>query len=320
MIKYRATDSFRILFQLKGSVLPRILPRVLLCAGLGVVATYLHHTHHIYIPCMTHTLLGVALGLLLVFRTNTSYDRFWEGRKLFGAIVNRSRDIVRQAAVYIEGDSPEDERARQEVRRLVVVLFVTLCQFLRNERSTEVLSQRLVEAGAPISEEERAAIESAEVWPTVVVYWLTHTIEVSRRVGRLTEDKLKLMDNNVSLLIDSWGGAERILRTPIPFAYAQHIRVFVALFCFTAPFALVDAMQWVTPIAAAILAFGMFGIDAIGVEIEDPFGDDPNDLPLESIGARLAEDTRVLLLQRSRGRGTADVSARFFTIPARRRP
>ena len=109
--------------------------------------------------------------------------------------------------------------------------------------------------------------------------------------GRLSPEKLHFMDANVTQIIDLFGGAERIMKTPIPFAYAQHIKTFLMLFCFTAPFAMVDAMRWLTPAVSALLAFALFGIDEIGVEIEDPFGYDENDLPLDEIGGRIAADT-----------------------------
>ncbi len=83
-------------------------------------------------------------------------------------------------------------------------------------------------------------------------------------------------------LIDALGGAERIMKTPVPFAYAHHIKLFVLIFCLTVPFAMSSTMHWLTPVGAALLAFGLLGIDEIGVEIEEPFGYDPNDLPLES--------------------------------------
>ena len=102
--------------------------------------------------------------------------------------------------------------------------------------------------------------------------------------GRLSEQRLQMLDANLMAFNDALGGAERILRTPIPFAYAQHIKIFVVLFCFTAPFVMADVMGWATPVAVAFLAIALFGIDEIGVEIEEPFGDDPNDLPLDAIG------------------------------------
>src|SRR5262249_35867263 len=149
-----------------------------------------------------------------------------------------------------------------------------------------------------ISDEERAALADVVVRPCLAAYWLSEALMRCRKAGRLSEEQLRLMDANVSAFFDMWGGAERIMRTPIPFAYAQHIKSFLTLFCFTVPFAMVDAMGWYTPIATAILAFGMFGIDEIGVEIEDPFGYDANDLPLDAIGNRIAEDTRAILAQR----------------------
>jgi putative membrane protein len=111
-----------------------------------------------------------------------------------------------------------------------------------------------------------------------------------------------LLDGNLTALCDAWGAAERIRRTPIPFAYFHHIRSLLTLFCLTVPFAIVDALGYLTPFAGAAIAYGLFGIEEIGVEIEDPFGYDPNDLPLEAIGNRIADDTRQLIEHRTSDR------------------
>jgi len=95
--------------------------------------------------------------------------------------------------------------------------------------------------------------------------------------------------------MDSIGSCERIVKTPVPFAYAQHIKLLVLLFCITLPFAIVDTMRWGTPVVAGLLALALFGIDELGVEIEDPFGSDANDLPLEAVGRSVATSTRELL-------------------------
>lgn len=291
MVEYEPKSFYRILFQVRGSVLPVLVPRVLLCAALGGVAAYLFEARGLKIPSIAHTLLGVALGLLLVFRTNASYDRYWEGRKLLGGFVNRGRDLARQAASYVEGDSAEAAAARREVRRHIILFYALLRQHLRKERDLGTL-------GVPLSDEERAALGEVTVRPCLAAYWLSAGLMKTMKAGFISEQRLQLMDANVTTLVESWGGAERIMRTPIPFAYAQHIKSFLTLFCFTAPFAMVDSMGWYTPIAAAVLAFGMFGIDEIGVEIEDPFGYDENDLPLDAIGNRIDEDTRAILGQR----------------------
>jgi ion channel-forming bestrophin family protein len=291
MIEYESKSFFRILFQLRGSVLPTLVPRILACAIMGGLAAYLFDTRGLKIPSILHTLVGVALGLLLVFRTNASYDRYWEGRKLLGGFVNRARDLVRQTASYVEGDDADAAAGRREVRRHVVLLYALLRQYLRKERDLGML-------GVPISDEERVALADIAVRPCLAAYWLTEALMKSRKAGRISEERLKLMDANVSAFLDMWGGAERIMRTPIPFAYAQHIKSFLTLFCFSVPFAMVESMRWYTPLAAGILAFAMFGIDEIGVEIEDPFGYDANDLPLDAMGNRIAEDTRAILAQR----------------------
>lgn len=287
MVEYDSKNWASVIFRLRGSVIPALFPRILICAAIGGAAAWLFVEHGFKLPSIAHTLLGVALGLLLVFRTNASYDRYWEGRRLLGGFVNRSRDLARQAAAYIEGGE-EAEAERREVARLLSMFFALLRQYLRKERDLGAL-------GMELSAEEKAALEPLPVRPTLASVWITRLIAKSAREGRLSREKLHLMDANVTQLVDIWGGAERIMRTPIPFAYAQHIKSFLMLFCFTAPFAMVEQMRWYTPIAAAVLAFGMFGIDEIGVEIEDPFGYDPNDLPLDAINQRLTDDTLAMV-------------------------
>ncbi len=273
--------------RMRGSVIPARLPRIVICAAIGAVAAWLFVTYGFKLPAIAHTLLGVALGLLLVFRTNASYDRYWEGRRLLGGFVNRSRDLARQASSYIEGGE-EALAERREIARLLSMFFALLRQYLRKERDLDAL-------GMELSAEEKAALEPLMVRPALASVWITRLLAKSAREGRLSRERLHLMDTNVTQLVDIWGGAERIMKTPIPFAYAQHIKSFLMLFCFTAPFAMVEQMRWYTPIAAAVLAFGMFGIDEIGVEIEDPFGYDPNDLPLDVMNKRLTDDTLAMV-------------------------
>src|SRR3712207_6518228 len=143
MIDYQPKSFLKVVTQIHGSVVPLLIPRMLVCAGLGAAAAYAHHGYGFKLPPIAHTLLGVALGLLLVFRTNASYDRFWEGRKLFGATINRSRDLTRQAAVYIEGDNPEAAAARREMQRFVVMFYGLLRQYLRHERDLSQLGMEL---------------------------------------------------------------------------------------------------------------------------------------------------------------------------------
>lgn len=272
MIDYDGRGWLQLLVRLKGSVIPRLLPRVMFTIGLGFAAVLLHEHHEFKIPPTAHTLVGVALGLLLVFRTNTSYDRYWEGRKLLGSMVNRTRDMTRQISAYIV-----DPEARAELSRLVPAYYWCCAQTLRRDAS-------LGEAARFLTEAQQKALEGITHRAPVITAWMAARLNAEVAAGRLTEQRLQVFDANLMSFNDSLGAAERILRTPIPFAYAHHIKLFVVLFCFTAPFVMVDVMEWATPAAVAFLALALFGIDEIGVEIEDPFGDDHNDLPIAAIG------------------------------------
>jgi putative membrane protein len=277
-------SKWTIVFRLAGSVVPRVASRVIACAAIGGGLLYLERRGiDLEIPIAAHTVVGVALGLLLVFRTNASYDRWWEGRKLVGGMVNRLRNLVRQAAAYVEGDDLAAKSVRDEVRRLAVSLYVSIRQYLRGER-------KLDEHADLLSEAQRASLEKVSVPPQAINTWLSETLQRAVRAGRLTEERLRILDENLTAMCDLWGGCERIVKTPVPFAYAHHIKGFLLLFCLSVPFALLPVMHVLTPFASAVVAYGLFGIEEIAVEIEDPFGYDPNDLPLDAIGETIARD------------------------------
>lgn len=281
MIDYDAKSWFGVVVRLRGSVGPRVVPRMLIAGALGGAAAYLYEHHKFHTPAVAHTMIGVALGLLLVFRTNASFDRWWEGRKLLGGMVNRTRDLARQLVAYVPADSRDDVDVSV---RLLNAFFAVAMQGLRDEKDLKVL-------GDLLTTDERAKLEPVKTRASVVLTWISTRLDRLARDGKITDARLLAMDTNVTALVDYHSGCERIVRTPIPFAYAQHIKLFVTLFCFTVPFAIVDAMKDYTPIAAAIFAFALFGIDEIGVEIEDPFGYDDNDLPIERIAGTIKTST-----------------------------
>ena len=170
-------------------MLPSLLPRILVAAAVGALARWLYTSRHFHLPNTIHGLLGVALGLLLVFRTNASYDRWWEGRRLLGAIVNRARDLVRQGSVYFE-----NVEARRELARLIVLWFALLRQYLRGERD-------LAAIGVALSEEERATLEPVAVRPVIIVQRITALI-ATQAGGTFSEQRLSLMDQNLTALVD----------------------------------------------------------------------------------------------------------------------
>jgi putative membrane protein len=282
VIDYEGKSWAKVLGKVRGTVFRAVLARVVVTAVLGEVAVYLFENRGLRFSPVAHTMVGVALGLLLVFRTNASYDRYWEGRRLLGGIVNRTRDLARQ----IRGYFPAERRAvGAEIVRLLNAYFALAMQGLRGETDLDVHGDRL-------TAEEKVRLTPCATRATMVLAWITSRLDRLARDGVLDEAHLRVMDQNLTALVDYYSGCERIVRTPVPFAYAHHIKIFVSLFCFTVPFAIVDAMKVWTPLAAAILAFALFGIDEIGVEIEDPFGYDDNDLPIDRIAKTIETGMR----------------------------
>jgi putative membrane protein len=277
MINYNPHDWRSHLFDIRGSMLPEIIGRVATCVAWSVVVTAVHEFLPLWIPgfklsvpATVHTLVGTALGLLLVFRTNASYDRFWEGRKLWGGMVNECRNLARQANSTLTA-APE---LQQQLILWTASFPYAAMSVLRGMRTLAPSSTRLPPA-------EVQAVLAAQHLPLAVASKISQTVVAARDQQVLSDYHVPMLDQNVNLLIDYIGACERIHRTPIPFAYMVHLRRALILFCFTLPFVLVDQMHWWTVAGTFMLAFVFFGIEEIGVEIEDPFGFDENDLPLE---------------------------------------
>ncbi len=273
MIHYDPHKWFSHFFKIRGSLLREISVRVALCAVWAVGVVWVDRNWiNISMPSLLHTLLGGALALLLVFRTNASYDRFWEGRRLWGGIVNESRNLIRGARVHLAGE-PE------LLFRLVRWTTVFPWSAMNELRGVDGLGPYSDSLPAP----DRLAVIDAQHTPVAVAQAMTECLEVARQRGAISDIVMVALDQNIQLLVDYLGGCERIRKTPLPFAYAVHLRRSMVLYCLTLPFALVDAFGWLTVLDVAFISYVFFGIEEIGVEIEGPFGHDANDLPLEDI-------------------------------------
>lgn len=287
MIDYRTKSWLGVLLRLNGTVIPRIFGRMVLVGVVAAGVCYLHYERgmNLSIPATLHAMVGVALGLLLVFRTNASYDRFWEGRKIIGSMVANARDLARQSASYVSELSPAN---RQRIASYLIAYFTCVRHYLRDEREWPDLE-------GVLSDAELAELSAVRAPPMHIAKWLSDVFHDESELGHLSEERLRILDESVSDLIDNWGAADRIVSTPIPFAYAHHIKGFLTIFCFTAPFSLLSTLWWYTPLASVTVAYALYGIDEIGVEIEEPFGYDENDLPLDDIGEVLGVDIAEIL-------------------------
>lgn len=280
MINYNPHDWRSHLFDIRGSMLPEIIGRVATCVVWAFLVTAAHELLPKYLPAYfskqflavpttVHTLIGVALGMLLTTRTNSSYDRFWEGRKLWGGMVNECRNLARQSAQLA---------AAPELQRSFVLW--TIC-FPYSAMSVLRGSKLLAPSSSGLPAADVQEVLASQHLSLAVARKMTQLLIDARDRRIISDHILASLDLNINLLIDYIGACERIHRTPIPFAYMVHLRRALILYCFSLPFALVEPLHWWTVGGTFLVAFVFFGIEEIGVEIEDPFGFDSNDLPLE---------------------------------------
>ena len=283
MIDYDPHNWRDHLLDVRGSVILRIAPRLLL---FGVWATFIELLAHynivkLSVPATAHQLVGVALGLLLVFRTNASYDRYWEGRRQWGSIVNASRNLARTSWAFMHA-AP---KLGNLVRDWTAAFPHAAMKRLRNTGGVG-------DAANWLPADELKQLSDVANGPLFVATRISSTVAEARRSGAITDLEQTQMEVQVAALIDAAGACDRIHKTPLPFAYVVHLRSALVLYCGTLPFATLHDFGFVEIIVTLFVSFILLGIEEIGVEIEDPFGTDDNDLPLEQFCAVIEKDLR----------------------------
>ncbi|MEI6441563.1 MAG: bestrophin family ion channel [Nostocales cyanobacterium ELA583] len=268
---------FETALQIKGSVIAAIYKRVLLFGAFGVFISILYHFQvPVSQPMLSSVIPSIVLGLLLVFRTNTAYDRFWEGRKSWGTIVNTIRNLARQIWISIDEKEPEDRDHKIDALNLLLAFGVATKLHLRSEPINSDL-----EALMPTSQYINLTIINNP--PLEVAFWITNYLQQQYKRNCINSYQFAAMQELLNILVDNLGACERILKTPMPLAYAIHLKQLLLLYCFFLPFQIVANLHWWTGLISALVSFTLLGIEAIGLEIENPFGYDENDLPLDAI-------------------------------------
>jgi ion channel-forming bestrophin family protein len=297
MVPYDRRHWLQHLFTVRGSVIPQMALRVLLVTLPSFGVAYANSLgHHLGVPSSVHAVLGTALSLMLAFRTNTAYERFWEGRKAWGAVVNRTRNLARQSYNLI---------ADVELRNRIIVLAVAFVHAMKCHLWQDPPLPELT----PLLGEEADALLPPPGPPQRALLAIGELLVQARRAGHLDPIDHHRLEEDVAVLIDQFGVCQRIQRTPIPFAYVVHLRRFLVIFCLTLPLGFVEMLGWVTPSVVLVVAYGLFGIEQIGVEIEDPFEKTPNDLDLRGITAGIENDLMALAGLRATTDATADATA-----------
>jgi ion channel-forming bestrophin family protein len=262
----------RLVFKVRGSAFPRVWKRVAFITLLSVVFTRLQRypEFHISLSMMPFLIVGLPLGIILGFRNNAAYDRYWEGRKLWGALVNVSRAFTRQLTTLVEGGPDRDIALR------VVAFAHALRMQLRGERAWDELRDLLPAA-------EISAFEHEPNPAAAIVHRTGEKLRAAYDAGRIDKYFFPVLEGSLSQMNDIQGGCERIKKTPTPLGYAIFIHRAVAAYCFLLPFGIEDSTHELTPVVAFFIAYAFFSLDAIGDTLDDPFRVDQHHLPLTSL-------------------------------------
>jgi putative membrane protein len=278
----RSQPSFKdIVFTINGSILPRIMGRlatIALVSAIAILAAREHPGIFARISAIPFTLIGIALSVFMSFRNNTCYARWWEGRKLWGDLIIACRSFARQTSVL----DVDDRR----------YLLRGLCGFASG------LAARLRSADEPAAIRPWCDIGRADHGPNPTNAVLDHLGRyclVLVQDGKIGPIHYSVLEGQISALSVVQGGCERIASAPVPFSYSLLLHRTAVTFCFTLPFALAGSLDWWTLLPVLLVAYTFFGLDALGHQLEDPFGLEPNALPLYAMRRTVEREMLALL-------------------------
>lgn len=287
MIVRERPSGLRLFLLLRGSVLPRILPSLALNMFVAALVTLSHgdlFKLKITLTPIPFSLIGLALAIFLGFRNNAAYDRYWEGRKLWGELVHRSRSLARQCLSLIGGPDEElDPRNMMDVRVRMVRRAIAFACALKHQLRGANPADAAAELRPHLLLSEWKHCARVENRPNLLLQSMGRDLKGCLQTGRIDPCLAAAIDDSLTAMAAAAASCERIKGTPIPFSYTLLLHRTAYLYCFLLPFGLVDSIGFMTPFVVGIVAYTFFGLDALGDEIEEPFGKEPNDLPLDAI-------------------------------------
>ena len=270
-------------FAVTGSAMPLVLPRALLIGVFATLVTAVDRNAalpNLGIEVTPFEVAGCTLGVFLALRTNAGYERWWEGRRLWGGIVNQCRDLAIAALSY----GPADDAWRDRVVRRTIAFAHAARRSLRGQRAAPELV-------ALLGPDEAGCALAAVHPPSAILRSIGEALRDARERLGLDGFALLRIDQPRATLLDHIGGCEKILKTPPPLAYRIEIRRFLVLFLASLPSALVMRIGWLTPAVTVLVALPLLAIDKIGAELQHPFATDSlNHLPLDEICATIERD------------------------------
>lgn len=293
MIVRDRPSGLGLFFVLKGSVLSRIWKVLLVNTVVAIVVTVVHGTlfkFKITLTAIPFTLIGLPLAIFLGFRNNAAYDRYWEGRKLWGQLVADTQNFTRQCQNLIQQPKPfSASLGLTDVRVRMIYRAIAYAHALRHRlRDTREAG----ELNGLLREEEGRQMGQTMNSPNFLMLQMGVDLGQCVKEGRIDGCLAAVIDTTLSSMVAVGIGCERIKTTPIPFSYTLLLHRTAYLYCFLLPFGLVDSIGFMTPGVVAIVAYTFFGLDALGDEIEEPFGLNENDLPLDTLSRTIEINLR----------------------------
>lgn len=275
MIKYNPKSWVQLIFAFHKSDTFRILWKELIYIGVFTIGvaylqiTFFPEATYLSSLISVYSLVGFVISLLLVFRTNTAYDRWWEGRKKWGEIVNDSRNLAVKVSTLQFGDEENDF-----FRRMISNFALATKAHLRRSIALDVLE---------LTPDELSAIDRKTHIPIEIVHLMFKKMNLLKSEGKLSEMEYLAINHNLDSLISSLGACERILNTPIPYSYSLFLKKFIFIYTTTLPLAFVTTFGYFAALIATFVFYVLVSMEVLAEEIEDPFGSDDNDLPTDQL-------------------------------------
>jgi len=283
MIKYNPKTWFRHIFQFhRSDTLRKLMPEILIMAVYtgGISWLMLEYVDNIKLfknTLSVHALIGFIMGLLLVFRTNSAYDRWWEGRKQWGALVNQSRNLALKCKAFI---GKSDEMTMKQLHSLIVAYPYAAKEHLRKGVDLHKLE---------LDEECTEKLKGFKHKPNGIALMIYDKINDCYLSKKISGEHLIILDSEIKELTNIIGACERIKNTPIPFSYTLFIKKFIFIYVFTLPLGLIaDFNYWSIPVVMFVF-YVLVSLEILAEEIEDPFGTDDNDLPTDELSGKIED-------------------------------
>jgi len=289
MINYNPKHWLTLIFAIhKSDTLRMLWKEICYMAIFTLIISFIkiHYFPHIqYLDKLiaVYSLVGFVISLLLVFRTNTAYDRWWEGRRKWGELVNDSRNFCVKINTLV--DSEED---RMFFSRMIHLFSISMKEHLRNGVNLNELM---------LSEEEHKLFQDSSHVPVKIVQLMYDKLYELQKNGQFLPEHLIILDKNLNEFLNSCGACERIKNTPIPFSYSLFLKKFIFIYVLTLPLAFVTPFGYFSALIATFVFYILVSMEVLAEEIEDPFGLDENDLPTDVLAEKIGAMTKEILLK-----------------------